>query len=487
MNRIKLPLAAVLFTCVVLLSSAAAFASEGESPSPSEVSNWLAPDLDDVQAKAITEEIYDKLSEGTRADATLTDVYNILRYDILPGLKGSVSNSNYSLPRIAYDTRRGLFGSGTMEGTSAWDLLYWLAPVNNLGTNQFPLVYSPAGSGLTYTQAELSGMTWARVGDILSQLSVANSYLSSISSSSDWISNGSYVGATVSLDRNFISSTTRSDTAYFVFNSIPYSNTPVLNRFFVPYYNSSTSEVNATGFDLVEIYAYRNNTFYDLNYTGDYFISYTDGGLYVYIFDLDNLTNADYYIRLSSSSNSVITTSSGSVFCLAFDSNSYQQVKQAFFSESTNHYISHIDSDIHSLNGRMLAIGNDVNALADYLADPDKIAAEEASQAVIDDTLDGFTGNGSAAAKTSDTGAMKNMSGSLQSGLESGASASNATSVFSNQTFWSWFTQSTSNGINSPYPAPVVQQTRGSGDEIPDFLSGNQAELNDLLNQRNSW
>ena len=131
-------------------------------------------------------------------------------------------------------------------------------------------------------------------------------------------------------------------------------------------------------------------------------------------------------------------------------------------------------------------VNNDnLSKLTQELASDDIREAKEASKQVIDDTLDGFTGSGSAAAKGSDIAGMKSISGDVQSGLNGGGSISGATYVFGiNSGFWDWFTQTTSNNINNPYPAPIVDQTRGSGDEIIDFLTNNNQEVQDLLRSR---
>lgn len=474
MRTIKsLPLIAVLFTCVVILSSAAIFASEESSPS-SEVTSWLAPDLDDVQAKAVAEEIYDKLSEGTRSDATITDVYNILRYDILPGLKGSVSNSNYSLPRIAYYSEESW---GKL--TDIRNLLY-MPYVGSDPTMRSPFWYQVSSSN--YSLSDLQGMTWARVGDILSTLNLSNSYLSAISSQLsgfNWQSAGTYLGAINSSTGQGTSSwvTGVNDWTFgFQFNSSFYrSDQPNLIRLYVPF--DAWTAFGSANIDLVDIYRVSGNSWVHAQYDyNNVFIEPSpDYGTYIYLFDFKdfNLGTSLYFrcVYTGSGSPQMSGDRSGVVQILSFDSDSYQQIKQAFYQQKA------------AL--AQVSMSSDVNRLADYLADPDKIAAEQASQGVIDDTLDGFTGSGSAAAKGSDIGSMKNISGSVQSGLDTGAGVSNATNVFSlNGGFWGWFSQSNSDLINNPYPAPVVTNNRkSSGDDVVDFLSDNQSQVKDLLGE----
>lgn len=487
MNRIKLPLAAVLFTCVVLLSSAAAFASEGEFPSPSEVSNWLAPDLDSVAAKELAESLVSVVnSDGTRAvQYTTTDIYNLL----YSALQGSNYLSVYSLPKIANYTDRIaqiLYGSGQSVPTqSLYANLREIHEILNGTTNgvyvrpsiqeclfrtdedlNFVGVSSDLGNILEMTQLSYAVLNQLH-GDGQSNSYYLSQILSAVNDTSDpWTNTGAYYhGAKTSPSGSSLGWTTGLTTAYFgyQFNTNNYiNNVPMCLRLFIPWHAWGAS--GDVSIELTDIIAYTGSEI-SLHYDeSNAFYEPVKNGTYVYLFGFQDIYNGSYPIYFkfaytgpgSSELNGQIA---GSSYFVPFNSDYYQQLKQAFYQQR----------------------------LTDYQASSPKAQAEAASQPVIQDTLDGFTGNGSAAAKTSDTGAMKNMSGSIQSGLDSGASASNATSVFSNQTFWSWFTQSTSDGINTAYPAPVVQQTRGSGDEIPDFLSGNQAELNDLLNQRNSW
>lgn len=120
----------------------------------------------------------------------------------------------------------------------------------------------------------------------------------------------------------------------------------------------------------------------------------------------------------------------------------------------------------------------DLKILKDEFASDDIRKAKEESKEVIDDTLDNFTGSGSAAAKKSDTQAMKDISGSLKSGLDGGGSVSNAISVFnSSNGIWEWFTQNNYNDINNP----SLNQRRNRSDYVPDFYNNNQFDLRNLL------
>lgn len=426
----------MLFTCVLLgLSSAPIFAASEEDNSSGVFPVGFYED-----------QVYDKFASDTRAvdpgtTYTIDDIYRVLNNNIRIGMTGQSATSAYSLPRIASYLVTNLGGGDVSVGNLVGELSMDTIDIK------------------TYT-----------------------SYLPNISNSIDALryitwqnTNATYLGAKRSPTGSVVSSwVTGEKDWFFGFNfggSTYSSNQPMTLRLWVPF--DPWNQIGSPNFRLKSIQYVASGTAYPVNFDNAnvFFEPATSYGTYVYIFNFKdyNLGYTDIYFEveyLGSGSPQMSGDRSGSAYFIPFDSVANQQLKVAFY-QST--------------------ISDDISSLANYLVSPSKQAAENASQAVIDDTLDGFTGNGSAAAKTSDTGSMKNMSGSIQNGLNSGASASNAASVFSNQTFWSWFTQSTSDGINNPYPAPVVQNNRAPGDYVPDFLSGNQAELQDLLNQRNSW
>lgn len=443
----------MLFTCVLFgLSSAPIFAASEASPA-SEVSSWLAPDLDSVKAKELAEEIYPKLSESTRSAYDVNDVYLLLNNYF----KGSMYNSSnditsvFPLVRIAGFLDRA-FGSHFYRASDTPNYSVWDLTADTLSEYQ-PLIYS----SLQQVHGDGQNITYY-LNQINQQLSGTRD---------PWTDTGAYYhGAKSSTSGSALGWTTGLTQVYFgfQFNTNAYiNNVPMCLRLFIPWHswggNADTSiiltdVIARVGSNDVSLKYNESNTFYEP----------VKNGTYVYLFGFQDIYNGSYpiyfkFVYSGTGSSELNGQLNGSAYYVPFNSDYYQQLKEAFYQQR----------------------------LTDYTASSPKSQAEAASEPVIQDTLDGFTGNGSAAAKPSDTGSMKNMSGSIQNGLNSGASASNAASVFSNQTFWSWFTQSTSDGINTPYPAPSVQASRGSGDYIPDFLSGNDSELQDLLNQRNSW
>lgn len=482
----------MLFTCVLLgLSSAPIYAASGEDPSPE------ASSFDLVIPEEYLDPVYDKLASGdVRAiEYTTTDIYNLLS----SALNGSSYLSAYSLPQIASQVRRIstlLYGSG-QNVPSSGNLYTIMAEIHEiLNGRQLGVYVRPdIQSALFRTDQQANFITVADdLGSTVEFLQLLYSsaqqihadgqnnsyYLSqianSISHDIDWVN----CNATSFAPRQEISGSDVSSGWYthlffrFLVPSSSATSTPSFFRIFIPFSLPGTY-VSTPDINLGLIRIWNNNSLISTLGTSDYFCLSTDNGFYIYLPDFHFTYNSGtYFFEITAPTTFYYNSSYGvNVYSVPFNTYDYQLMKQAFYNEKTAKSIG--------------SVSDAANSLANYLVSPDKQAAENASQPVIDDTLDGFTGSGSAAAKTSDTGGMKNMSGSLQSGLDTGASASNAASVFSNTTFWTWFTQDNSNKINQPYPAPVVPQFRGSGDQIVDFLSGNQAELNELLNQRNSW
>lgn len=144
--------------------------------------------------------------------------------------------------------------------------------------------------------------------------------------------------------------------------------------------------------------------------------------------------------------------------------------------------IKHIDSDLHNQN-------NILNTFKELYASDDLIAAKQAQQQYEDQAIQDFTGSGSAAASSSDLNDLKQISGTVSSGLDSGGSVSNGLSVFdpnyqdqSGNRFWDWFSQDNYNNINNPN---LNNRRFASQDEIIDFYNQNQNEVLRLLGGEN--
>lgn len=489
-----------LSVVLVLVGSVSSYASSG-SPDPEEVTSWLAPDLASSEAKELSEEIYPvlngdvKASSAAAATYTIDDLYNLL----YAALRGNSYTSSYSLPLMANMISRIsqiLYGSGQAVPSSS---LYYVIGLmgNRIEAIKGALIDGdssqiPVGPGireslygvdrdtldwitlfdLNYRMSDSLDNLESYINYIRSDLGYSNSYLSSISqslNSYNWLSAPyTYLGKSLGFDTNYISGSASGTNFKFRFsptyppNTQTISNSPLILRVFVPYeadaYAGTVPQYlksihTSQGGDKVVSFD-ANNVFYEA----------TVNGTYIYLIDFRvGAVWGDYIFEVASPYSYSVNSTSGSISYIPFNTDSYQQIKQAFYSKSSLDLLTSISDSVYN---------------------PSIKAAEEASQPVIDDTLSGFTGNGSAAANTSDTGGMKSMSGSIRSGLDAGGSVGNATSVFSTGSgFWGWFSVENSNAINSPYPAPVVTPSRSndSGDIVLDFLSGNQAELQELL------
>lgn len=130
--------------------------------------------------------------------------------------------------------------------------------------------------------------------------------------------------------------------------------------------------------------------------------------------------------------------------------------------DSSVRYIDFDNSDYHILyntivNSKIEKNTQGIKDLSSIYASPEELAARQASKEVIDETLDDFTGSGSAAAKKSDVSSAKDISNSLRSGLNSGGSMSDALSVLSPASgFWGWFSQDNASYFTYIYNDPAT-------------------------------
>lgn len=448
----------VLSLLIIVLCSAMAFASE-DSPTPEQAPLEVDQNSLTLQTKA---------QEYRAVERTITDVYNLLDAALF-------GDSTYAMGMLAQISDQ---------------LEFWV-------------------SGNSYTIADLQGMTWQLANTISNQLSTTNGLISSTNSligttnakleyvfsaiedtiNIKWYSSAhAYNGTSKGLDTNFLTSNDSAKPIYVSYNFNPGGLvTPQLYRITLPirYSNPYSGYIS-----LSNIYVTLDfNEFY-LIPIPEHFIEFTTSGSYLYLFDWQPYTSNSYhyYFELTGPRNLQFRTNYDTgVYTIPFDTLDYQIIRTAFNSAKSASSLDElkvISSTLSSLASNISSTSDAAEALADYFVSPEKQAAEDASSQVINSTLNNFTGSGSGAAKSSDSNAMKDVSGSLQSGLNSGGSVSGATGVFnSGSDFWGWFSQQNSNYINNPYPAPVVSPTRGYGDEIVDFLTPNSNELQDLLRQ----
>lgn len=310
----------------------------------------------------------------------------------------------------------------------------------------------------------------SRVNTTNTRLNTVNTNLTNIQSSIDgfydaqWndiTSNFNYIGCNYDIEDAFTNHVITSDRVFFKIR-------PTLNlggnviRIRLPYVFSNYSVYSkVTLYYKTGVDEYDNDVYVEVPT-----LSIINNGQQIYLYNLPNQMFEDnFIICLTNEYEDITTSTSSTLFKVEYIG---QDKMQSWFIR---------DSLSTSNIERMLS------NIKDEVASDDMVKAKKESQEVIDDTLEGFTGSGSAAAKVSDTSAMKGLSSDLRNGLSGGGSVVNATSVLnSNNQFWMWFTQTTSDNINNPYPAPQVRNTRSSGDLVIDFLTNNNKEVQDLLN-----
>lgn len=439
---------------------------------------------------------------------TIDDIYSLLTTtnSTLSTISSRVNTTNSRLTTTNSKLDTLLYGVlGTNTGTPALDILSTL--------------YLSDGAGGQYTLSELVGMCWSRLGNIDSQLdslyTISNQAQSLITetqrtnSKLEYVFNAvedtinikwytpsiSYLGTSLTLKGTYLTSQTSMASGHSIFVDFSSStdSNPQLYRFCLPVRRPAPNYQSIDRFVIRSITAYNASNTFNIDIP-DHYIVHSSEGSYVYFFDFAVRSGYTYSIEFSNvnAGFTYFPTLSAFVASIPFDTLDYQIIRTAFSTASS------ADSDINQLN-QLISIGSQLStlslssssgaaaaeALADYFVSPQKQAAEDASQQVINETLNDFTGSGSGAAKKSDSKAMSDVSGSIQSGLNSGGSVSGATGVFnSGSDFWGWFSQDNANKINNPYPAPVVNNTRKSfvsGDEIVDFLTPNSQTLQDLL------
>lgn len=472
----------------VFLTPALAFASDvsdqEQAPLEVEEAPYYAPDLDHQRIMETALEI----KAATATEYTTTDIYNLL----YSAIRGSSSSTTYSLPYIANRansiyTRLGSMQTNdiTTQGiiqdiyTKTSDLVSIFAGTTTGMNPFFDFFYIEAGSQ-TYSVADLTGMIWSLVQDLnstsssqLSSLSSINSTLNSIlqNDSISWRNrDSSFLGYSYTLDN------------FSLFNIT--QNTAVSNHFIYAVYNSSGLSLSRPYVFHVFIPA-QESTFPIFNKpTIRLFAEYES--------DHFNEVTQNYYYRVLTSRRGIdlfftfqVPVQTSYRFCVRVDDINYlynitPTCEMLFYGD--NGYLEYLD---FIMQGQLY---DNLSNLTSEVASPDIIQAKQESQEVIDDTLDNFTGSGGAAAQKSDTSSMKDISVSVKSGINGGGSTSNATAVLnpssvSGQTFWIWFSTTTKNNVENPYPAPVVNNTRkgSDGDEIIDTLSGYQEQLKNLL------
>lgn len=271
--------------------------------------------------------------------------------------------------------------------------------------------------------------------------------------------NNSYLGFKTDLANDYTTGSFNYNNypvGYFAFNGFHQSGNYIYCFAFPVRGNGS--QVN----NFIDKVSFVNNSGTELS--GDYFIDYdyTRNLVLVYLYNSIPFYSATpFYVKVNFSQNYNISTSSSAGITY-------------FKSDNIDFYIMYQ----YLTNFRH----NKTLSKFEYLyASDDLIKAKQDQQPYEDQAITDFTGSGSAAASGSDLGNLKDVSGNLKSGLNSGASVSNALSIFnSNSSFWGWFSQSNYDNINSLSGESNNRSLRSSDstDEIIDFYSENR---NDLL------
>lgn len=415
-----------------------------------------------------------------------------------------------------------------MSGYNLYDLLFTLTyNMNGLGVSN-GTVFGKLDTLISYNQQtstilnQMQSLNWQSVGSFRG---LTNSF------------NGSYL-------QNGVINPGTYYAYYNLANSYNFNRTEGYYQFFIPIQRQYMRDGYITDIQFVDYYSGYPNTeysHYDYVYDSDNLRS----GIMIYVRNY-NIEDQNLLCVIKFRTTQALTYSSSAqlngVKFLPFDSKDYQLLKIAFSMddmvsaiqdltfdapdyrsvfnqmlsqlESINGYMPTFNSrltNIHdylsSINNRQntyfttwnsrftnmhdylysirdtnISISNDIGNLAEMYADDDMLAAKEASQPVIQETLDSFTGDGAGAAKVSDAAGMKGVSSSVRSGLDAGGSVSGATSVFSdNNHIWEWFSQTNYNNINGIPNNTRLLKSSSSAPDVPDFYSQNQEELQRLL------
>lgn len=196
-----------------------------------------------------------------------------------------------------------------------------------------------------------------------------------------------------------------------------------------------------TNFDIDSIYLLYNGSAYS-TYTGDYDLDTSSYNYWLNLYDFNNSpwqsdNNKHYVVIVKLHLNDLLYISDSGIM---ITSDNHYIIDTDFVRYNTFQNISY---PMYLMNNNLIKIFNDLSKISRYFASDSKLNAEEASQPVIDQALDDFTGEGSASVKVRDISSAKDVSNSLKSGLDSGGSAGEALSILSpNNSFWlGWFSQ----------------------------------------------
>lgn len=417
---------------------------------------------------------------------TVDDIYNILLTIF--------SSGNGSIIPVLQNMALNINGTYTNQyAMSMRDYLEAISGASLYSSGQNALYYGATGQTIADFQfviASLMGKHFSTddglyidrlLASAVNYLSSVNSRLADVSSTISNLKNINFHNSTYryrqTIDHNFNDFVSYSDYVYKVYYNIPLqtSDSTILNgsicEFTIPLSNISSN------FSFSVLRLRPNGSTFPMSYKLLY--SFLDNtGIKVY-FELIN-----YY----SPNNGFIleyTIDSGSAYIGNGDLN---YVRYVPWGSSDFHILSNTFSQYNIVEKANFIYASMQN-LENLVPDAAHQSAKQASESTTNQALQDFTGSGSGAAKGSDVSSMRNISSSLQSGLNAGGSVSGATSVFSTTSgFWGWFSDDNYLNINYPYPAPIVSNQRsllkGSSDEkVLDFLTPNNELVKNMLNQ----
>lgn len=359
---------------------------------------------------------YDSLASGsTRANVTLDDIYDALFYN-------NISVGSY---QFFISNTLGRHFSGT-DGVYVDTLL-------QTSNTKLDTVNS------------ILGNSYNRLVNIRDNIVTTNSKLEYVFSAVEdtvnlkWYSAPfSYYGTSYNFDTTFLNSTSSSNSFKVAFYSSSSTDTdPCVYRFLIPI----KPDLNRSNdFSLSSVKLYQNGSFIDAFYELNYFLEPTDNGTYLYLFDFPHYGDYLYYFELTYPSTlyflSHLSQFSNCVQ-IPFDTSDYQLMKTAFFQMKSANLQSK-DSD-------------NIQALKDVYASDDLIQAKQAQQAVEDEVIDTFSGNGSERMTVNDVRGVKDVSSNAKQFLGTGSSSSNALGLFNinGQGLWQWFSQTTADNLDT--------------------------------------
>lgn len=477
MNIFRVPILTLFLICSLFFGSFV-FADSGDELSSSTAQIYtVSYDAAELRQQA-------ELLAAASTTYTVDDIYNILLTIF--------SSGNGSVIPVLQNMALNINGTYTSQyAISMRDYLEAISGASLYGTGQNALYYGATGQTIADFQfviASLMGKHFSTddglyidrlLASAVNYLSSVNSRLVDVSSTISNLENIDFLNSTYryrqTIDHNFNDFVSYSDYVYKVYYNIPLqtSESTALNgsicEFTIPLSNISSN------FKYSILRLRPNGSTYPMSYKLLYsFLDYT--GIKVY-FELIN-----YY----SPNNGFIleyTIDSGSAY---IDNGDLNYVRYVPWGSSDFHVLSNTFSQYNIIDKANFIYASMQN-LENLVPDSAHQAAKHASESTTNQALQDFTGSGSGAAKGSDVSSMKNISSSLQSGLNAGGSVSGATSVFSTTSgFWGWFSDDNYLNINYPYPAPVLNNQRSdkksvSSDYIIDFLSPKNDELKRIL------